>query len=130
MTHEHDTQTMEEKHCDCQHGGECGCGENCQCATGCNCGSCGQEACGENCSCAGGDCGCEQEADGASYLLHKAKMKVLLEKLATHIEKEHGAEYEKLAKLLLEVAREHEKSKEELQAKRDALNEQFGKLFN
>lgn len=107
--HEHDTETKE----------SCECGGACE--GGCNCSGSG---CGDGCGCG------EQENDGAAYLVHKAKMKLLLEKLKDQLEKTHGKDYEKLATMLIEFSAAEHKEDEALEKKRESLNEQFEKLFN
>jgi hypothetical protein len=57
-------------------------------------------------------------------------MKVLLEKLSAHIAQEEGAEYDRVAQLLLEVARAERTTDAQGVHKRDELNERFSKLFD
>ena len=68
--------------------------------------TCEASYCSEN-------CGCESNAQydiGAHWLVHKAKLMLLKEKLKERIEKQQGKELDELADLLIALVNQDQKS--------------------
>ena len=99
--------------------------ESCGCGTS-NCG-CGQDQC--NCSSEGSCCESYSKVDMMMWLVHKAKMEIIKEKMKKKLEAVKGKQLDQVADLFVNAMMEKYKDEAESEKKREELAQKFEEIF-